>query len=40
MGQRRYEVAYADACKQIRASTGTDVPDGAPVIFYTCEPDK
>lgn len=37
--QRRYEAVYAEACKQIRDS-GVEIPAGAPVVFYTCEPDQ
>ncbi|MCL7377495.1 hypothetical protein [Streptomyces sp. 35G-GA-8] len=37
--QQRYKAAYADACKKIRASK-IDIPDGAPTLFYTCEPDE
>ncbi|MFF1416583.1 hypothetical protein [Streptomyces sp. NPDC058280] len=38
--QRRYEVAYAEACEQIGRASGADVPEGAPTLFYTCEPDQ
>lgn len=35
--QMRYEAIYKGACDAIRGS-GIDVPDGAPVVFYRCEP--
>ncbi|WP_189106250.1 hypothetical protein [Streptomyces camponoticapitis] len=37
--QQRYEVAYTEAGKQIRAQ-GVDLPSAAPTLFYSCEPDQ
>ncbi|MFB6948882.1 hypothetical protein ACFV85_15040 [Streptomyces niveus] len=37
--QSRYEAAYAAAIEQIRGSE-VEAPDGAPTLFYSCEPDE